>query len=453
MLLNRKSIAKGTGVALIGLVGGLLATFYPILGGTLCIIAFLLGIILLVQGEVDKVVLEEKIESITRILSAKGLGNAPHDAFEKAVLETGNFTVGLKHLQDALDLEPDNPKYNAEIAAYFALLVSGRDNCSLRPIPSMIADGKKHAERSLRRGGYKTVAHVAMGMLLDNEGRHGEAQQFFKEAGQMGDPWHHVYLCTSYGMAGDFAKALNEIEQHNNTGLPAPWVVHICHGRALLRTGHYRDAEAELRTALEIRGAYPGLALSLSESIFMQGRFLEANRYKMREALLLLAVNIKRSIRLFTEIGLHGTIYVLTATSRSVVRVFKGRTRLTHAVSRIIPPYEPHATLSGIAFSKGHIVEAYDLLKQALVFGAQEARLWGNLATISMGMGRHAEAADACSRAQELEPNNPTWKRQAKSIQAVTSEVAPFRVFRCTQSKEKDEPIILVDLEQVKTKR
>ena len=172
----------------------------------------------------------------------------------------------------------------------------------------------------------------------------------------------------------------------------------------LLRTGHYREAEAELRTALEIRGAYPMLALSLSESIYMQGRFLAANRYKMREVLLLLPVNPKRSIRLFTEIVLHGTIYVLAAISRAVVGMLRGRPRLARAVSRIIPPYEPHATLSEMAFGQGHMVEAYDLLKKALVFGSHEARLWGNLAAISMALGRHAEASDACKRAQELEP-------------------------------------------------
>ena len=62
--LSKKAIAKGVGVAFIALVGGLLAAVQPVLGGALCVLAFLLGVILLVRGEVEKAVREEQMESI-----------------------------------------------------------------------------------------------------------------------------------------------------------------------------------------------------------------------------------------------------------------------------------------------------------------------------------------------------------------------------------------------------
>lgn len=413
----------------------------------------MLSAFLLIQGEVENAVREEQTEALSRILCRKGIGNAPHDAFEKVVCETGNFSVGLKHLQDALRLDPSNPQYNAEMALYFAFLVSRQANSGLQANPTMIASGKEYAKRSLTKGGYKTVAHVALGMLFDNEGLHKEAQRCFKKAGKLGEPWHHIYLCTSYGMAGDFDKALKEIEQHNDENLPDVWVVHLHRGRTLLRAGRYREAEAELRTAIERRGAYPGLALSLAESIYMQGRFLAANRYKMREVILLLPVNPKLSIRLFTEVMIHSAIYVLAAGSRAVTKRFANKRRLVHILSRIIiiPPFEPYATLSEMAFKQGHMTEAYDLLQQALEFGGHEAWLWANLAAVSLVMGHHSEASAACARAQELEPENPAWQQQADAIQAMTSGTAPLRMILCTQKKGENDWVELPELRQIST--
>ena len=446
-------IVKGIGIAFIGLVGGLLTIVHPFLGGALCILAFLFGAVLVVQAEVDRAVRDEQMETVARILSSKGLGNVPHDAYERAFRKTGSFAVGVKHLQDALKLEPDNPQFNAEMAAFLALRVSGMINYGLPPIPAMITAGKSYAKRSLKKGGYQTVAHVAMGMLLDNEGLHKEAQSYFKKAGSMGDPWHHIYLCTSYGLAGEYSKALDEIEQHRKKDLPSAWVVFKRHGLALLHTGHYREAEAQLRTALKMRGAYPGLALSLSESIFMQGRFFAANRFKMREVLLLMTVNPKLSIRLLSEVVLHYAIYVLTAVSRAIVKRFNKVPRFARVILRLFPPYEPHATLSDAAFARGHMVEAYDLLKQAMAFGSREARLWGNLGAICMALSRFAEATGAYAHAKELEPENPDWQQLSESVQAVASGAVPLRLLQGTEKKMKSGEIELVDIIEVKVQK
>ena len=49
--IDKKVIAKGVGVAFIALVGGLLAAVQPVLGGALCVLAFLLGAILLYEAK------------------------------------------------------------------------------------------------------------------------------------------------------------------------------------------------------------------------------------------------------------------------------------------------------------------------------------------------------------------------------------------------------------------
>ena len=412
-------------------------------------LAFILGMVLLVRAEVEKAVRDEQIESVTRILYANGMGNAPHDAFNNVIRETGNLSAGLKHLQSALSVDPNNPQYNAEMAAYYALQVCGRANCGLRVRPSMIIAGKGYANHSIKKGGYQTVAEVALGMLLDNEERHKEGRRYFRKAGKMGNPWQHIYLCTSYMMEGDFTKALKEIEHPSNEVLPFAWLVHQWHGRALLRTGHYQEAETELRIAHRMKKAYPGVALSLSECIYAQGRFMEANRYRMQEAILLLPVNSILSIRLFAEVIILGTTYMLAAAARFSAARLASRPSLVRIMSRLIAPYEPYATLSEMAVSQGHITEAHDLLQRALKFGAQEAHLWGNLAAINMALGRHIEATEACARAQLLEQDNPLWQRLAQSINAVISGDVPMRLVQCSIKTKKGGAVELKDVEKI----
>jgi Flp pilus assembly protein TadD len=250
-------------------------------------------------------------------------------------------------------------------------------------------------------------------------------------------------------MGREFGRALQELEQQKDEGTPGDWVVHQWRGRALLRTGRYEQAETELRKAVSMRGAYPGLALSLSEALYMQGRFPEANRYKTREAFLLLPINPRGSMHLFAEVLMHGTIYKLATASRKLEQLLPEHSTILRFLTRVVPPYEPYATLSEMAFTQGHMKEAYDLLQRALKFATNEARLWGNLSAVCMGLGRTDEAESACTRARALDPNNPRWEEQEKSIKAVASGSEQLRLFTVTQRKGKDGRPTTVEVERV----
>jgi tetratricopeptide (TPR) repeat protein len=217
-------------------------------------------------------------------------------------------------------------------------------------------------------------------------------------------------------MEGKFEDALCVIEEVVAGVRLFAWLVPYWHGKCLFAVGRYSEATPALLVAFRLRGLRHDLMLSISESLYMQGRFLSSSFFHCLEALTLWAVNKRRSGRLLAEAIVHAGVFVLTRASRLILPLTRHITPLRKFQYSHFPPFEPEATLSEMAYEKGHMVAGHELIDRAIAVAPDVPRLWANKAIFLTHEKRYDEAIAACDRALLAEPDHPMWKHNREQL-------------------------------------
>jgi tetratricopeptide (TPR) repeat protein len=249
-------------------------------------------------------------------LAKHGAGNVYLEIFRAELVKYGRCDRAVDYLAKAVHAEPDNPDASSQLAGVLALAISSLRSTG-RDVPdAQLRFAKRIALRARELNPHNYSPYSALGILCDNEGKHEEARRWFAQARNKGDPVWQIEMCTSYGMEGRFEEALHEIEQVVAQGELFAWLVPYWHGKSLFAVGRYAEATPPLLLAFHLRGLRYDLMLSVSDSLYMQGRFLSSSLFHCLEALTLWPVNKKRSGRLLAEAVVHTLVFLLTRISR-----------------------------------------------------------------------------------------------------------------------------------------
>lgn len=414
--LLRKSIIIGLTASFIGVTGGIIAPAYPVLGTILCLLGFLAGSWMFLKTQIEAAIKDEQADQQQRLLVCRGIGNAAYETYAKIMRETGSFTKARPHLEKAIEIEPDNAEYLGEMSLMIAFQATMRVNTGYSVNKAMLSLSSDYALRAIDQRASTHFAHTALGIICDIRGKHSDARKHFIKASKRGNTWTLINICTSYYMEGLGREALHAIKQHVDKYGENHWLVRLWHGRALLLFGEYSESERKLLEAYHICNRYPGVAKSVNDVIYSQGRMAEAANYLFKEALNLLSLNPLKAIRLFMRGFFQKRMDALCRASKAVYRKYAQAERLIRFLMRYLPPYEPESTLSEMAFVNGHVKEAAILLEKAMPYGESDARLWSNKSSILTAQGNMVAARAAIERACELDPDNGDWQIMRKSI-------------------------------------
>lgn len=402
---------------ILGAYGGVISTTHPIIGTTLIVVGVVGAIWSIVSVELQYRNLQDDLDIYDSLLIKGGIGNIYLEKFQNDLRDNGSSPHAVEYLTAACEADPMNGEAAAALAAVLTIRISFQSSLDQKVTPENLHRAKDVATRALTLAPERPHPYSASGIVCDIEGKHKEAREWFRKARDKGDPLWQVELCVSYGMEGQFPEALSEIEQATATCDSGNWFFHYLHGKCLINMGRYAEALTPLMHAFSLRGQRHELMLAISESLYMQGRFLSSAFYRCREAVALLPANKRRSLLLVSQATLHSLIFIITRLSRYLLRFTRNIKPLLKLHYACLPaPYEPEAQLALMAVKRGHIAAGNILLDQAIAIAPDVSYLWGNKGTVLAMERKYDEAITAYDRALNYNPGNLAWEHSRKQI-------------------------------------
>ncbi len=189
---------------------------------------------------------------------------------------------------------------------------------------------------------------------------------------------------------GDQARALELLEMAVNMNRVVP-IFHGNLGEVYRALGHYTEAIASCRSALELYPVYPEALNTLGAALFEQGEIADA------ETTLRRAIEFKPNLA-----AAHGNLgNVLTAQGRpeEAVEAFE------HAIRCDPNLPDAHMGLGNALRARGRLDDAIESYRTALAINPKDARVWSNLGTALRGKERTEEALECLQKAVTLQPN------------------------------------------------
>ncbi|HYB33717.1 MAG TPA: sulfotransferase [Steroidobacteraceae bacterium] len=163
-------------------------------------------------------------------------------------------------------------------------------------------------------------------------------------------------------------------------------------GVALCRLGRLREAEAQFRRVIGIRGNYPDVHCNLGNLLRTTGRVVDAEM-PLRRALKL------KPTHLDAQVGLGMTLFLLNRVPEARIFIDKALQVAPRNVAALL-------AMGGLEARDGRFAEAEALFKRALEIDPKAAGAWAGLAGLrrmTSADGDWLKGAQACA-ASELEP-------------------------------------------------
>ena len=430
---NWSKLLRVSALIALGVIGGCIFGAFPIIGGILCCVGFVGTIWSLLTSELEARQLQEQLDLHAHLFARRGLGNVYLEMFRRDLRRYGNCDRAVEYLAKALDAEPANAEAACHLAVILALDISTLAPTDRKIDKEQIGFAKEAASRALRLAPSDDLPYSAWGIICDVEGKHRKARQWFRKAKAKGSIGWQVEMCTSYAMEGRFSDALHEIEQVIAKGDVFAGLVPFYHGTCLFGLGRYAESTPPLMAAFHLCGLRYGLALLISDSLYMQGRCVFASLFRCLEALAVWPVNKSRSLHLVGDAVTQMCVYSLGHFSRWLLPITRHMKPILRLQYSHFPPFEPEVTLSLIAWRKGHIPAGHDLINRALAIAPDVALLWGNKACFLMQEKKYDEAITACDRALQYEPDHPSWKHNREQLDLLKKGKIS-NIHRCTVS-------------------
>jgi Flp pilus assembly protein TadD len=207
----------------------------------------------------DELILDERYEEARRIcekmLEADVESFDTHHFMAKIAQAEGNTVEAITHLEEAIRIQPDEPRLQYELAN--ALMQSGRDNEAL-----------EHLQNSLRLKPWSDEARVNVGIVLANQGRLREAQRLLQEALELNPESARAHY--ELGCVLDRTGNTREAIQHYTRALaiePTHADAHNNLGVALARQGSLNAAITHFAEALKFEPEDQGIQNNLRRAM------------------------------------------------------------------------------------------------------------------------------------------------------------------------------------------
>jgi tetratricopeptide (TPR) repeat protein len=277
-------------------IGGLLFDRYPIFGSILIAAGLVGSVCVYRSSESAEDANEQLLRATAQLMFASGAGSVYTKLIREKMLKPGGHKTAKRDLEKALNAVPDDPDAlllygGSEVLRYsFRVLVSSngrQDDVYRQRIQSVI-------ERGLGTGRYVPEFYCMQGILLDVSGDWEEARRCFSKASDIEPSWRwRLFKSTSYGMEGNYAAALYEIEKALEEGASG-YLVDYYYGRCLASVGEFNRAVYLFQRVRRQRGLFYHLAVSLQEAYYFEWRPFMSAYYEARASLMVLLSSLFR---------------------------------------------------------------------------------------------------------------------------------------------------------------
>lgn len=405
-------------------VGSIIFGLYPIIASVLIILGVISSVFSYLASEKHNQELDSIIEIQTMLLAQHNIGNVYTQRFKKELQKTGSVKTGIRLLNKALAVNSNDVEALEYFVPFLSLQFSflkkwTRKKVDSKEFSEALIFAKNLAQKGISLAPKKHIFYDSLGILYDTEGKHEKARQYFIKSSHLrNDPYWRLLMATSWGMSGEYHKALLELQLSEREGAKG-WMFNFYYGRALYSVGNYIQALVYLKSAYNERGNQPELLKVLSSSYRYSGRYISAAKYNflLSMALILIVPRFAARKMLLSIIGVViGLIYLASKTFWKVTKYIPIVRRL-HL--RCVRPDEPEFTL-GIRLieKKGHYEAAEQMFRLCCNIVPYNAASHSNLALSLALQGRKNEALTEFDRAIKIDPKDLTFRHFREQLAA-----------------------------------
>ena len=395
----------------LGVLGGLIFSWYPYLGGILAVVGGVTALYTWWASEAKGKEHEDFIEAQTALLARRGLGNAITETV-KNELDKGGWARDVNtRLRRALELTSDDVETLELLSVSLALVLSFRSyvlHTELGPkFREAITEAEGYAKKGHELAPQSFVLLASLGILCDLEGNHEQARDYFRRAGAAGaGPSWRLYAGTSYGMEGKYPQGLAEIEKATEEGVKG-WMIDWYHGRALHNVGRYDEAFYYLDRAYETRGKHPQLLDLLGRAAVFSGRWLASAKYRWLHGLTMVRfAPLKAFMDLIIAVLYFDLVFCLKLSKR-LWRYTRRVPLLNRAQAKLLPTDHPEVPILLHLASQEHYDAALLLARRALGCRPENVENHERVVILLINTQHRDDALNACGRALERWPDNP----------------------------------------------
>jgi serine/threonine-protein kinase len=332
----------------------------------------------------------------------QGRGYLRHDDPE-------NVDHAISLLQKAIETDPNFAIAYADLG--HAQVLKSRYTKEMK----WLAQARQACSKALSLNEGLAAAHLALGMVLQDEGNLDSAIDEFRRAITL-DPTDDEILrrlALAYDDAGKVLEAetlINDAIKRN----PASWVSYNFLGYFYFHHAQYAKAEPLFRAASQLAPDYPLALYNLG------GVYLALGKYAEAESILIRAVTIKPSAGAYSNLG---TSYFHSGRYKDATTSFLKAAEINphdHALwSNVAAAYD-------IAGDRSQASQAYrraiQEIKPVLVLRPKDALLLCDLALYESKLGRDKEARAALASAMRHPANDPEFWFNAARVYELTSQ-------------------------------
>jgi len=393
----KRSIVVASIVAAV--VGGLIFADHPIVGLILVVFGVAGAIFMYLASEKSQDHNDEVFDTTARLMFGAGAGNLYTKLILKRVSKVGKHDNVIEDLEKALDLDPNDAEALALYAMVAVLHLSFRHLISGGKAPSIREECQKldvMIERGIATGLCLEQFYSAKGMMLDIVGAHSTARVYFRQAGQLrSDPYWRLMTSTSYGMEGNYLRALDEMELVMSSGGRDSTAV-FYYGRSLSYVGEYAQAIANFKSVVRVRGYFYQLALNMCDAEYFSWHPIRSAYYETIAACCVVRRNWRKALEhirsAFRHVYWQPIIFASKPFNLATAWISK---TFGVSIKRTRHPDEPYFTLGNSLANMRRFLAAQKMFAYAATTSTEEST-WLNLCTASIRCEDWPEAERAC---------------------------------------------------------
>lgn len=408
-------------VAILGGVGSIIFNDYPRLGAVLIMFGAFGTVWSYVSDTIASKESEAFHEAQATLLANSGIGNPYYEMVKIELEKKGHSSNAESNLIKALEIDPNNLDALSLLCPMLALHLSFQgllgNSTLIDSTKKMWILAKALTDRGLKLSPKSHVFMDAMGIILDFEGNHKKAREYFSRSKQIrNDPFRHLMLATSFHMSGDHQKALQEIELAKEEGANG-WLFDFYYGRALQANGDYQSAVNFLEKANQGRKWKFEIMHFLARTYFVNRNYFSSVRMTLLSSFCLIPVSFFQFFGVLLAGFLKAVLYALLKISRFIWPISKHVPLFSNLQLTLLSPMQPEFEISKIAIECKHFLVAESYLKDLITEFPLFAELYGDLAIASAFLGKQDEAMRQINKAIEIDPENKIYQINKKQFE------------------------------------
>ena len=407
---------------ILGGIGSLLFGIFPIVSSIFIILGIFASLFSLLTSESRNQELDYIVEAQATLMAQHGIGNVYTQAFKHELFKTGSVKNGLRLLEKALDVDPNDMDALSLMSSSISLYLSLQEWLRVKKDSPYFKNTFSLAQNLAKRGNELYPKNHTfcdtLGILSDLDSNHKKARQYFIRSGKLrNDPYWRLLLATSWHKSGENQKAILELKKAENDNAEG-WLFNFYYGRALNSVGNFVGAENYLLLAFRERGFRPELIYEISQSYYLRGKFFFAAKYLLILSLRVLSLHLVSGIKYFLQAASYIAIALACIIAKVSWKVVRHIPFFRDLQTKILSPDEPQFTLGNLLLEKGNFKEAERNFRSCCEIISTKAENHANLALCLALQGLKDEAIKACDKSIELNPKNELFKHTRQQIES-----------------------------------